>query len=81
MQKSLPFDFDAPRLQLRHDKSDARISSQSHGQIIEDDKQHVVKSIGKENKTSCECREAEWEEGKSLPFNFQEEQKSQNTGS
>ena len=51
-QKSLPFNFRAPRLQLTQDKSQARISWQSQGQIIADHKQQMVKSIGKDNKTS-----------------------------
>ena len=51
-QKSLPFNFRAPRLQLTQDKSQARIFWQSKGQIIADHKQQMVKSIGKDNKTS-----------------------------
>ena len=46
-QKSLPFNFRAPRLQLTQDKSQARIFWQSQGQIIADHEQQVVKSIGK----------------------------------
>ena len=51
-QKSLPFNFRAPRLQLTQDKSQARIFWQSQGQIIADHKQHMVKRIGKDNMTS-----------------------------
>ena len=51
-QKSLPFNFRAPRLQVRQDKSQARIFWQSQGQIIADHKQQMVKSIGKDNRTS-----------------------------
>ena len=51
-QKSLPFNFRAPRLQLTQDKSQARIFWQSQGQIIADHKQQMVKSIGKDNRTS-----------------------------
>ena len=51
-QKSLPFNFRAPRLQLTQDKSQARIFWQSRGQIIADHKQQMVKSIGKDNRTS-----------------------------
>ena len=51
-QKSLPFNFRAPRLQLTQDKSQARICWQSQGQIIADHKQQMVKSIGKNNRTS-----------------------------
>ena len=51
-QKSLPFNFRAPRLQLTQDKSQARICWQSQGQIIADHKQQMVNSIGKDNRTS-----------------------------
>ena len=51
-QKSLPFNFCAPRLQLTQDKSKARIFWQSRGQIIADHKEQMVKSIGKDNRTS-----------------------------
>ena len=51
-QKSLPFNFRAPRLQLTQDKSQARIFWQSQGQIIADHKQQMVKSIGKDHRTS-----------------------------
>ena len=51
-QKSLPFNFRAPRLQLTQDKSQARIFWQSQGQIIADHKQQMVNSIGKDNRTS-----------------------------
>ena len=47
-QKSLPFNFGAPRLQLTQDKSQARICWQSQGQIIADHKQQMVNSIGKD---------------------------------
>ena len=42
-QKSLPFNFRAPRLQLTQDKSQARIFWQSQGQIIADHKEQMVK--------------------------------------
>ena len=51
-QKSLPFNFRAPRLQLTQDKSQARIFWQSKGQIIADHKQQMVNSIGKDSRTS-----------------------------
>ena len=51
-QKSLPFNFCAPRLQLTQDKSKAHIFWQSRGQIIADHKEQMVKSIGKDNRTS-----------------------------
>ena len=51
-QKPLPFNFRAPRLQLTQDKSQARIFWHSQGQIIADHKQEMVKSIGKDNRTS-----------------------------
>ena len=51
-QKSLPFNFRASRLQLTQDKSNARIFWQSSGQIIADHKHQMVKSIGKDNRTS-----------------------------
>ena len=50
-QKSLPFNFCAPRLQLTPDKSEARICWKSQGRIIADHKQHIVNSIGKDNRT------------------------------
>ena len=50
-QKSLPFNFRAPRLQLTQDKSLARICWQSQGQIIAYHKQQMVNSIGKDNRT------------------------------
>ena len=50
-QESLPFNFRAPRLQLTHDTSQARIFWQSQGQIIADHMQHMVKSIVKDNRT------------------------------
>ena len=50
-QKSLPFNFRAPRLQLTKDKSQARIFWQSQGQIVADHKQHMVTSVGKDNRT------------------------------
>ena len=51
-QKSLPFNFRAPRLQLAQDKSQARIGWQSQGQIIAYHKHQMVKSIGADNRTS-----------------------------
>ena len=51
-QKSLPFNFRAPRLQRTQAKSQARICWQSQGQIIADHKQQMVKSIGTDNRTS-----------------------------
>ena len=51
-QKSLPFNFRRPRLQLTQDKSSARIFWQSQGQIIADHKQHLAKGTGKDNMTS-----------------------------
>jgi len=51
-QKSLPFNFSAPRLQLTHDASQARILWQSQGQIIADHTQQMVNIIGTDNKTS-----------------------------
>ena len=51
-QKPLSFNFRAPRLQLTQDKSQARIFWQSQGQIIADHKEQLVKSIGKDNRTS-----------------------------
>ena len=50
-QKSLPFNFRAPRLQLTQDKSQARIFWQSQGQLIADHKQQMVSSIGKDSMT------------------------------
>ena len=50
-EKSLPFNFRAPRLQLTPDKSEARIRWQSQGQIIADHKQQMLSSIGKDNRT------------------------------
>ena len=44
VQKSLPFNFRAPRLQLTQDKSQAR--------ILADHKQEMVNNIGKDNETS-----------------------------
>ena len=52
VQKSLPFNFRVPRLQLTQDKSQARISWQSQGQIIADHRQQMVNRIGKGNRTS-----------------------------
>ena len=50
-QKSLPFNFRAPRLQLTQDKSQGRIFWQSQGQIIADHKQQmVIKTIGKDKR-------------------------------
>ena len=51
-QRVLPFNFRAPRLQFTKDKSEAYIFWQSQGQIIADHKQHMVNSIGKDNRTS-----------------------------
>ena len=51
-QKSLPFNFRAPRLQLMPDKRRARIFWQSSGQIIADHKEQMVNGIGKGNRTS-----------------------------
>ena len=51
-QESLPFNLRAPRLQLTHYRSQARICWQSQGQIIADHKQEIVNSIGKDNRTS-----------------------------
>ena len=51
VQKSLPFNFRAPRLQLTQDKSQARIFWQSQGQIIADHKQEMVNSISKDNRS------------------------------
>ena len=51
-QKSFPFNFRAPRLQLMQDKRQARIFWQSQGHIIADHKQQMVKTIGKDNRTS-----------------------------
>ena len=51
-QKSLPFNFRDPCLQLRRHKSQARIYWQSQGQIFADHTQQMVKSIGKGNRTS-----------------------------
>ena len=49
-QKSLPFNFCAPRLQLTPDKSQARMAWQSQGKIIAEQKEHMVKRIGKSSK-------------------------------
>ena len=52
-QKSLPFNFSAPRLQLKPDKSQARMAWQSQGKIIADHKEHMVKKVREaDNKTS-----------------------------
>ena len=51
-QRVLPFNFRAPRLQFTKNKSEAYIFWQSQGQIIADHKQHMVNSIGKDNRTS-----------------------------
>ena len=51
-QKPLPFNFRAPCLQVTKDKSKARIFWQAKGQIVADHKQHMVKSVGKDNRTS-----------------------------
>ena len=51
-QKSLPFNFRAPRLQLTQDTSQACICWQSQGQLIADHKEEMVNRIGKDNKTS-----------------------------
>ena len=51
-QKSLPFNFRAPRLELTQDKSKAHIFWQATGQIIADHKEEIVTSIGKDNRTS-----------------------------
>ena len=51
-QKSLPFNFRAPRLQLTQDKSQARIFWQPQGQIIAYHKQHMVNNIGEDDKPS-----------------------------
>ena len=51
-QKSLPFNFRAPRVELTRDKSQARIFWQSQGQIIADHKQEMVNSIRKDNRSS-----------------------------
>ena len=50
-QKSLPFKFDAPCLQLSQDKSEGRIFWKSEGQIIADHKQQMVNNIRTDNKT------------------------------
>ena len=50
-QKSLPFNFRAPRLRLTQDKSQARIIWHAQGQIIADHKQQMVNSIAKDNRT------------------------------
>ena len=50
-QKSFPFNFCAPRLHLEANGK-ARIVWQSRGQIIADHKEQMVKSIGKDNRTS-----------------------------
>ena len=52
VQKSLPFNFRAPRLQLTRNKSHARVFWQAQGQIIADHKQQMVNRIGKGNRTS-----------------------------
>ena len=49
---SFPFNFRAPGLQLTQDRSQARIFWQSQGQTIAYHKQQMVKSIGKDNRTS-----------------------------
>ena len=48
-QKSLPFNFIAPRLQLSQDKSKVRIVWQSRGQIIADHKEQTQGANGKEH--------------------------------
>ena len=50
-QTPLPFNFRPPRLQFTKDKNQARIFWQSQGQIVADHKQHMVASIGKNNRT------------------------------
>ena len=52
-QKSLPFNFRAPRLQLTQDKSQARICWQSQGQIIADHKQQMVRASGRRTGHHC----------------------------
>ena len=52
VQKSLPFNLRAPRLQLTRNKSQARDFWQAQGQIIADHQQQMVNSIGKDNRTS-----------------------------
>ena len=49
-KKSLPFNFCAPRLEVRQDKSQARMVWQSEGKIIVDHKEHMVKRIAKSSK-------------------------------
>ena len=51
-QKPLPFNFRVPRLQLTQDKRQARIFWQTQGQIIAHHDQQMVKSIGKNYRTS-----------------------------
>ena len=51
-QKPLRFNFRAPLLQLTQDKTEARIFWQSEGQINANHKQQIIKSIGKDNRTS-----------------------------
>ena len=51
-QKPLPFNFRVPRIQLKTDESQARIFWQSQGQIVADHQQHMVNSVGKDNRTS-----------------------------
>ena len=51
-QKTLPFNFRAPRLPLTQDKSQARIVWQSQGQIIVEHREQLVKRIGMEKRTS-----------------------------
>ena len=58
-QKSLPFNFRAPRLQLTQDKSQARIWWQSQVQIIADHKQQMVNSIGKDRRGRT-CLYSSW---------------------
>ena len=53
MKKSLPFNFCAPRLQVRQDKSQARMVWQSEGKIIVDHKEHMVKRIANARNSTC----------------------------
>ncbi len=46
-QKSRPFNFRAPRLQLTQDQSQARTFWQSQGKNIADHKQQMVNNIGR----------------------------------
>ena len=52
VQKSLPFSFRDPRLQLTQAKSQTRICWQTQGHIIADHKHQTVKSIGNDTMTS-----------------------------